>query len=343
MGHRVQRVRPCVEVSDECRWVPSRDPRVRAELVRESERTRVRRLFLPGRTVIAKEPRGPDANRRLRHELAILERLRGVAGVAQLLGEPRYPGSIAVADVGGAALAELAKPLPVDELIGLALELARAVAEVHSRGLMHRDISPANVVLSLDGSPRLVDFALATPLAEIRPEFTHHGEMVGTWHVHTRSRRRRYAARLRRLDHRHRCQRHTGRRLTGPCRHPSSALDPTPGGGRRSHVADRRGLADAYGLLAPSPMSRSGRRSSARAISSPKGWSSSILGSSGPTLVLPWSIPCSVQCLAVPWCGSGPAGPWWSFAISARSPDSHGRLTDVHSNSPQGRSAAPAG
>jgi hypothetical protein len=109
-----------------------------------------------------------------------LERLRRVAGVAQLLGEPRYPGSIVVADVGGAALAELAKPLLVDELIGLALELARAVAGVHSRGLMHRDISPANVVLSLDGSPRLVDFALATPLPEIRPEFTHHGEIVGT-------------------------------------------------------------------------------------------------------------------------------------------------------------------
>ena len=45
---------------------------------------------------------------------------------------------------------------------------------------MHRDITPANIVISGDGAPCLVDFALATSLAEIRPEFTHHAEIVGT-------------------------------------------------------------------------------------------------------------------------------------------------------------------
>jgi hypothetical protein len=105
--------------------LPGRDPRVRAEVLHESERTRVCRLFLPGRTVISKEPLGPDAQRRLRHELAMLERLRGVEGMAQLVRAPRYPGSIVVADVGGASLAGAAKPLAVDDLIGLALELAR--------------------------------------------------------------------------------------------------------------------------------------------------------------------------------------------------------------------------
>ena len=104
----------------------------------------------------------------------MLERLRGVDGVAQLVEAPRYPGSIVLADVGGTSLAGLAKPLAVDELIGLAVELARAVAGMHRRGVMHRDITPANIVISGDGAPCLVDFALATSLAEIRPEFTHH-------------------------------------------------------------------------------------------------------------------------------------------------------------------------
>jgi len=45
---------------------------------------------------------------------------------------------------------------------------------------MHRDISPANIVVSGDGAACLVDFALASPLAEIRPEFTHHAQIVGT-------------------------------------------------------------------------------------------------------------------------------------------------------------------
>jgi serine/threonine protein kinase len=123
---------------------PGLDPPVRAELLHESGRTRVTRLFLPGRTAVRKEPLGPAAQRRLRHERAMLERLRGVEGVAQLVEAPRYPGSIVVADVGGTSLATLAKPLAVDALIGLAVALARAVAGTHRRGVMHRDITPAN-------------------------------------------------------------------------------------------------------------------------------------------------------------------------------------------------------
>jgi signal transduction histidine kinase len=159
---------------------PTRGPLVRAEMVHESERTRITRLFFAGRTVIRKEPLGPGADRQLRHELAMLERLRGGGGVAQLAEAPRYPGSIIVADAGGTSLAGLAKPVAVDDLIRLAVELAAAVAGMHRRGVMHRDIAPANIVLSRDGDPCLVDFALAAPLAEIRPEFTHHTETVGT-------------------------------------------------------------------------------------------------------------------------------------------------------------------
>jgi hypothetical protein len=95
--------------------LPDRAPPVQAEILHESERTRVTRLFLSGRTVIRKEPLGPDGQRRLQHELAILERLRGVVGVAQLLDEPRSTGSITLADGGEACLAQVVKPLAVDE------------------------------------------------------------------------------------------------------------------------------------------------------------------------------------------------------------------------------------
>ena len=108
------------------------------------------------------------------------ERLRGIEGVAQLVDAPRYPGCIVLADAGGTCLADLAKPLPVDELIAVAVALVRAVAEMHRRAVIHRDITPANIVLSRDGVPSLVDFSLATSSAEIRPEFIHHTEIVGT-------------------------------------------------------------------------------------------------------------------------------------------------------------------
>ena len=119
---------------------PDRAPPARAAMLHEGERTRVTRVFLSGRTVIRKEPLGPDGQRRLQHELAFLERLRGVTGVAQLLDEPRYPGSITLADGGEASLAQVVKPLAVDDLIGLAEQLARAVAAMHGHGVMHRDI-----------------------------------------------------------------------------------------------------------------------------------------------------------------------------------------------------------
>src|SRR6201996_8072024 len=159
---------------------PGPDPFLRAEVVHSSERTRVTRLFLPGRAVIRKEPLGPDADRRGRGGGAMLERLSGVAGVAQLAQAPRYPGSVVLEDAGGASLAGLAGPLPAGEVAGLGLGLARAVAGMHHWGVIHRDITPANVVVAGDGVPCLVDFALASSFAEIRPEFTHHAEITGT-------------------------------------------------------------------------------------------------------------------------------------------------------------------
>jgi serine/threonine protein kinase len=156
------------------------DPPVRFAVVHENARTRVTRLSRADRTLIVKEPLGPDAGSRLRHETAILERLHGVAGVAQLADEPPREGSIVLADAGDRTLTELPKPLPARDLAGVALRLALAMAESHRREVIHRDLAPANVVVAADGTPTIVDFALATSIAEIRPEFTHHSEIPGT-------------------------------------------------------------------------------------------------------------------------------------------------------------------
>jgi hypothetical protein len=107
---------------------PNGDEPVRTEVLREGDRARVTRLISSSGTAIRKEPTGPDAQRRLRHEVTMLQRLRGVDGVAQLVYAPRYPGSIMMADAGDTNLAAVAKPLAVDELLGLSVRLAGAVA-----------------------------------------------------------------------------------------------------------------------------------------------------------------------------------------------------------------------
>jgi signal transduction histidine kinase/tetratricopeptide (TPR) repeat protein len=133
-----------------------------------SRRCRVTRLSSAGRALVCKEPLGPDAELELRHELAMLERLRGVPGVVQLVEAPEHPGRIVMEDAGERTLA-MERPAG-DDLPGLAVGLAQAVAGIHRRGVVHRNLNPAHVVVSTGGAPCLVGFGAAAPLTEIASE-----------------------------------------------------------------------------------------------------------------------------------------------------------------------------
>jgi tRNA A-37 threonylcarbamoyl transferase component Bud32 len=64
----------------------------------------------------------------------------------------------------GGTLAERIKkngPLSATAATELVAKLAVAVAHAHSRGVVHRDIKPLNVLLTAEGEPRLTDFGLA--------------------------------------------------------------------------------------------------------------------------------------------------------------------------------------
>jgi eukaryotic-like serine/threonine-protein kinase len=51
-------------------------------------------------------------------------------------------------------------PLPLDEVVEVARQVASALDAAHSRGLVHRDIKPANVVYADDGRVRVLDFGI---------------------------------------------------------------------------------------------------------------------------------------------------------------------------------------
>ncbi|MDX1530072.1 MAG: protein kinase, partial [Rhodothermales bacterium] len=75
---------------------------------------------------------------------------------------------IAMAYYSGPSLAErIAEgPLPVEEAVRLAGEVADGLGAAHAAGLVHRDVKPANVVLTAQGTAKVLDFGVAKGAGE---------------------------------------------------------------------------------------------------------------------------------------------------------------------------------
>ena len=74
-----------------------------------------------------------------------------------------YVQALVLELVDGPTLAErIARgPLPLDEVLPIARQIAEALEAAHEQGIIHRDLKPANIKLRSDGTVKVLDFGLA--------------------------------------------------------------------------------------------------------------------------------------------------------------------------------------
>jgi len=156
-------------------------------VVYKAEDTKLKRTvalkFLPPELT-----RDPEAKKRFIHEAQAASALQhtNVATIHEIDEVDESPDTagghmfICMDYYDGEPLNEKIKggPIPIDEAVDIAIQMAMGLDKAHKKGIVHRDIKPGNLILTEDGVVKIVDFGLAKLTGKTK--LTQTGTTLGT-------------------------------------------------------------------------------------------------------------------------------------------------------------------
>src|SRR5437868_14060139 len=133
----------------------------------------------------------PERLARFEREAQLLAQLRH-PNIASIFGLEEQDGvrALVMELVEGEDLSQLIArgPLPVDDALAIARQIADALEAAHEQGIVHRDLKPANIKVRPDGTVKVLDFGLAKAMdpvasgarnATMSPTLSIHGTQEG--------------------------------------------------------------------------------------------------------------------------------------------------------------------
>src|SRR5262249_7418393 len=125
----------------------------------------------------------PQVLARVRVEAVAVARLRH-PNIVQIYEVGQHAGSpfLVFELIEGPSLAKWldGRPQPAGRALERVETLARPLHTAHLQGVVHRDLTPANILLAADGTPKITDFGLAKLVIGGGDLRTQTGELLGT-------------------------------------------------------------------------------------------------------------------------------------------------------------------